>query len=599
MRLAILFGGLAGAVLLIGQGESGRVFIDFQEVMIPMRDGVRLQTVLLTPKNAKGPLPFLIDRTPYGVPGKEVTEQGLPAGQRWRSESYIYVVQNIRGRFQSEGKFVMFRPPHDPKDAKGVDETTDAWDTVEWLVKNVPNNNGRAGIAGTSYDGWTAVMAALNPHPALQAAVEQASPADQFLGDDFHHNGAFRLSYGFEYSAMLETSSTENYRFQFDRADTYDWYLGLGALANAEEKYFHGKVPTWTDFTRHPNYDSFWQRQAFAPYLNAVKLPIIHVAGWWDQEDFYGPQKIYELMERHDAERRNYFVAGPWNHGGWNGNGRTLGAVDFGSDTAAYYREKIYQPWFDHWLRGQAEWKLAEATVFETGANEWKEYEAWPPRGGVEARRLYFREGRRLAFDAPGASGFDEYVSDPANPAPYRPRPVPPTYPGPEWRVWLVEDQRFVDHRPDVLTWETEPLKEDVGVAGDIVTELVASTSGTDSDWVVKLIDVYPDDGKELPGYELMIADEIMRARFRSGFAQPEAVPAGKAVKYAIDLHTNAHEFLKGHRIMVQVQSTWFPVYDRNPQKFVPNIFEAHAADYVKATQRVYRGSAVVLPVVK
>ena len=297
--------------------------------MIPMRDGVRLQTVLLTPKNAKGPLPFLIDRTPYGVPGKEATEKGLPAGQRWRSENYIFVSQNIRGRFQSEGKFVMFRPPHDPKDAKGVDETTDAWDTVEWLVKNVPNNNGRAGIAGTSYDGWTAVMAALNPHPALQAAIEQASPADQFLGDDFHHNGAFRLSYGFEYSAMLETSATENYRFQFDRADTYDWYLGLGALANADEKYFHGKVPTWTDFTRHPNYDAFWQRQAFAPYLNAVKLPILHVAGWWDQEDFYGPQKIYELMERHDTEQRNYFVAGPWNHGGWNGNGTQTGRDRF------------------------------------------------------------------------------------------------------------------------------------------------------------------------------------------------------------------------------------------------------------------------------
>src|ERR1039458_7831608 len=331
-------------------------------------------------------------------------------------------------------------PPHDPKDAKGVDETTDALDTVEWLVKNVANNNGRAGIAGTSYDGWTAVMAALNPHPALKAAIEQASPADQFLGDDFHHNGAFRLSYGFEYSAMLETSATENYRFPFDRADTYDWYLGLGALANADEKYFHGKVPTWTDFTRHPNYDTFWQRQAFAPYLNAVKLPMIHVAGWWDQEDFYGPQKIYELMERHDAEGRNYFVAGPWNHGGWNGNGRKLGAIDFGSDTAAYYREKIFEPWFDHWLRGQAEWKLAEATVLETGANEWQEHEAWPPKRGVETRRLYFREGRRLAFDGPGGSGgFDEYVSDPANPVPYRPRPVPPTYPGPAWRVWLVE----------------------------------------------------------------------------------------------------------------------------------------------------------------
>jgi putative CocE/NonD family hydrolase len=599
MKRAILFGGLAGAVLLIGQGDDDRVFVAFQEVMIPMRDGIKLQTVLLTPKNAKGPLPFLIDRTPYGVPGKEATDKGLPAGQRWRSENYIFVMQNIRGRFQSEGKFVMFRPPHDPTDARAVDETTDAWDTVEWLVKNVPNNNGRAGIAGTSYDGWTAVMAALNPHPALRAAIEQASPADQFLGDDFHHNGAFRLSYGFEYSAMLETSATENFRFPFDRGDTYDWYLGLGPLSNADEKYFHGKMPTWTDFTRHPNYDEFWQRQAFAPYLNAVKLPIVHVAGWWDQEDFYGPQKIYELMERHDTERRNYFVAGPWNHGGWNGNGKKLGAIDFGSDTAEYYRQQIFQPWFDHWLRGEGSWKLAEATVFETGSNQWREHEAWPPVRGVKARRLYFREGRRLALDASAGSGFDEYVSDPANPVPYRPRPVPPTYPGPEWRVWLVQDQRFVDHRPDVLAWQTEPLKEDVRVAGDLVAELLASTSGTDSDWVVKLIDVYPDDGNELPGYQLMIADEILRARFRNGFDKPEAVPAGKALKYTIDLHTNAHAFLKGHRIMVQVQSTWFPVYDRNPQKFVPNIFEAHAADYVKATQRVYRGSNVVLPVVK
>jgi hypothetical protein len=599
MKSAILFGGLAGAVLLIGQGDDARVFVNFQEVMIPMRDGVRLQTVLLTPKNPKGPLPFLIDRTPYGVPEKEATETGLPAVQRWRSENYIFVSQNIRGRFLSEGKFVMARPPHDPKDPGGVDEITDAWDTVEWLVKNVPNNNGRAGIAGTSYDGWTAMMAALNPHRALQAAIEQASPADQFLGDDFHHNGAFRLSYGFEYSAMLETSSTENYHFQFDQADTYDWYLGLGALANADERYFHGKLPTWTDFTRHPNYDSFWQRQAFAPYLNAVKLPIVHVAGWWDQEDFYGPQKIYELMERHDTQRRNYFVAGPWNHGGWNGSGRKLGDIDFGGDTAAYYREKIFQPWFDHWLRGQDPWKLAEATVFETGANQWKEYEAWPPKQGVEARRLYFHEGRRLAFDAPAGGGFDEYVSDPANPVPYRPRPVTPTYPGPKWRVWPVEDQRFVDHRPDVLAWRTEPLKEDVRVAGDIVAELVASTGGTDSDWVVKLIDVYPADAKELAGYELMIAGEILRARFRGSFEKPEAVPAGKPLNYTIDLHTNAHAFLKGHRIMVQVQSTWFPVYDRNPQKFVPNIFEARAADYVKATQRVYRGSAIVLPVVK
>ena len=610
MKKAFAFGTLACALVLYSQTEEARIPVDFQEVMIPMRDGVHLETVILAPRNPQKPLPFLIDRTPYGVPSKESADRGMPAAARARYENYYVVTQNIRGRFQSEGKFVMGRPPHDPADPQGVDETTDAWDTVDWLIKNIPNNNGRAGIAGTSYDGWTAVMAALDPHPALKAVIEQASPADQFLGDDFHHNGAFRLSYGFEYSAMLETSSTENYRFQFDHADTYDWYLGLGPLSNADERYFHGKLPTWEDFTHHPAYDRFWQRLAFAPYLNAVKVPIVHVAGWWDQEDFYGPQTIYEKLEPHDSQHRNYFVAGPWNHGQWNGNGRRLGSIDFGSDTSRHYRENIFQPWFDYWLRGEGELRLAEATAFETGANQWREYDAWPPKRGVETRRLYFREGRRLAFDAPaGAGGFDEYVSDPANPVPYRPRPVPPTYPGPEWRVWLVQDQRFVDRRPDVLSWQTKPLDADLRVAGDIQTELFASTSGTDSDWVVKLIDVYPEDAPEdaetktrMGGFQLIVADEILRARFRNSFERPEPVPAGKTLRYAIDLHTNAHAFLKGHRIMVQVQSTWFPVYDRNPQKFVPNIFEALAADYVKATQRIYRTgsspSAIVLPVV-
>jgi putative CocE/NonD family hydrolase len=611
MKRLYLYGALGCALFLSGQDQDTRVPVDFRQVMIPMRDGVRLQTVILSPRNPKVPLPFLIDRTPYGVPTEETTARGMPAAARARYENYYVVTQNIRGRFQSEGKFVMGRPPHDPADPKGIDETTDAWDTVDWLIKNVPNNNGRAGIAGTSYDGWTAVMAALDPHPALKAAIEQASPADQFLGDDFHHNGAFRLSYGFEYSAMLETSSTENYRFPFDRADTYDWYLGLGPLSNADERYFHGKLPTWEDFTHHPNNDRFWQRLAFAPYLNAVKIPIVHVAGWWDQEDFYGPQKIYETLEPHDTEHRNYFVAGPWNHGQWNGNGRRLGAIDFGSDTSLYYREHIFQPWFDYWLRGQSDPHLAEATTFETGTNEWKQYDAWPPKRGVENRRLYFREGRRLSFDAPsGEGGFDEYVSDPENPVPYRPRPVPPTYPGPEWKVWLVQDQRFVDRRPDVLSWQTEPLGADLRVAGDLAADLFASTTGTDSDWVVKLIDVYPENAPDdvetktrMAGFQLIVADEILRARFRNGFERPEAVPAGKVLEYHIDLHTNAHAFLKGHRIMVQVQSTWFPVYDRNPQKFVANIFEAHAADYVKAVQRIHRAahapSAIVLPVVK
>ena len=607
----VLVAAVLCAVFLFAQPEEARIPVTFQEVMIPMRDGVRLQTVIIAPKNPKGPLAFLIDRTPYGVPAKNVVERGMPAAARWRYENFYVVQQNIRGRFQSEGKFVMGRSPHRADDPSGVDETTDAWDTVDWLVKHIPNNNGRAGMAGTSYDGWTTVMAALDPHPALKAAIEQASPADQFLGDDFHHNGAFRLSYGFEYSAMLETSSTENYHFQFDRADTYDWYLGLGALANAEERYFHGKIPTWQDFTHHPNYDAYWQRLAFAPYLNAVQIPIVHVAGWWDQEDFYGPQKIYGMLEPHDTGHRNYFVAGPWNHGQWNGDGRRLGAIDFGSDTAREYRERVFQPWFDYWLRDSGELHLAEATVFETGNNQWREFPAWPPKEGAAMKRLYLHGNRGLSFEPPsGGAAFDEYVSDPANPVPYRPRPVMPTYPGPDWRVWLVQDQRFVDHRPDVLSFETEPLADPVRVAGDIVVDLYASTSGTDSDWFVKLIDVYPEDAPEdsatrtrMGGFQLIIADEILRARFRDSFEKPTPVPANRIVRYAIDLHTNAHAFLKGHCIMVQVESTCFPVYDRNPQKFVPNIFEAHAEDYVKATQRVYHApgspSAIVLPVVQ
>ncbi|MEO8661371.1 MAG: CocE/NonD family hydrolase, partial [Bryobacteraceae bacterium] len=571
------------------------------------RDGVRLQTVIFTPKGVAEPLPLLLERTPYGVPPATAFEKGLPAAGSSTGRRYIRVIQNLRGRFKSEGKFVMQRPPHDPSESKGVDETTDAWDTIDWLVKNVPNNNGKAGIHGTSYSGWTTVMAALDPHPAVKAMIEQASPSDMFLGDDFHHNGAFRLSYGFEYSALLETTAEENYHFKFDRADTYDWYLELGSLKNAQSRHFQGKIPTWTDFVKHPNYDEFWKRQTVIKYMNEVKIPILHTAGWWDQEDFYGPQKIYAKLESRDEKKWNYFVAGPWNHGQWGRDGTHLGPVTFGSDTSKYYREKIFAPWFDYWLRGEGKAPVAEATTFETGSNEWRQYEAWPPKSGVSERKLYFQPGRRLSFEVPKASGdagYDEYVSDPANPVPYRPRPVAPTYPGPEWPVWLVQDQRFVDHRPDVLSWATEPLKEDLRVVGDLRAELSASTSGTDSDWVVKVIDVYPEDAADgMGGYQLMIADEILRGRFRNGFEKPEAIPANRVVPYSIDLHTNDHVFLKGHRVMVQVQSSWFPVYDRNPQKFVPSIFEASEGDYQKAVQRVYRSgarlSSVVLPVME
>jgi putative CocE/NonD family hydrolase len=592
------------------QAVDDEVFRDFQEVMIPMRDGVRLQTVIISPKAPKGPLPLILQRTPYGVPSREDIEKGVPGKARALIESRILVVQNLRGRFKSEGKFMMQRPPHPADDSKGVDETTDAWDTVEWLIHNVPGNNGKVGIQGTSYDAWTAVMAALNPHPAVKAIVEQASPADMFLGDDFHHNGAFRLSYGFEYSALLETTGTENFHFKFDRADTYEWYLNLGALRNADANYFHGNIPTWRDFVEHPNNDEFWRRQTLITYIKDVKVPILHVAGWWDQEDFYGPQKIYEAMEKYDRKGWNYFVAGPWNHGQWSREGSQLGPVSFGSDASQYYQDEIRNKWFAYWLRDEGKLQLPEATSFETGTNKWRQYDSWPPTKGVTQRRLYFQPGHKLSFESPSAKAaqFDAYVSDQANPVPYRPRPVTPTYPGPEWPVWLVQDQRFVDHRPDVLTFSTPTLTSDLRVAGDISAELFAATSGTDSDWVVKLIDVYPEDAPPdektktpMGGYELIIADEIFRGRFLNSFEHPAPLPVDKPVLYKIDLHTNDHVFLKGHRIMVQVQSSWFPVYDRNPQKFVPNIFQASASDYQKATQRVFHDkqlpSAVVLPV--
>jgi uncharacterized protein len=590
------------APLAFAQAPGG----DFtkQDLMIPTRDGVKLHTVLFTPRNAGGPLPILFVRTPYGASGD--TMVALWSYGDLIKDGYIFAFQDIRGRFGSEGQFVMQRPVRDKNDPHSIDEGTDAYDSIEWMVHNVSGNNGRVGIMGVSYGGWLTTMALLEPHPALKAASEQASPADMFLGDDFHHNGAFRLSYGFEYAAELETTKEANTYFPFDRADTFQWYLNLGTLSNANEKYFHGKLPTWNDFVNHPNYDAFWQKQAFQPYIGAPRVPNLNVGGWWDQEDFYGPLKIYELFEKNDSNHLNYLVAGPWNHGGWRRDGSKLGAISFDGDTSKYFRERIEAPWFAYWLKDKGTGDFPEAMVFETGSNRWQKYDSWPPRK-AKATNLYLQADGRLAFEPPpeGAERFDAYISDPAHPVPYRNRPISPTYPGPAWTTWLVEDQRFVESRPDVLTWQTEPLQQDLKIAGDIAAELFASTTGTDSDWVVKLIDVYPETNPGAPtlaGFELMVADEIQRGRFRESFQHPSAITAGEVTPYRIDLHTNDHAFLKGHRIMVQVQSTWFPLYDRNPQKYVDNIFLAHQSDYQKAEQRVFRSklypSHVVLPVV-
>jgi putative CocE/NonD family hydrolase len=587
----------ATAVVLITTAGSGQQPADLgkrfrkTETMIAMRDGVRLNTDIYVPKNPAADLPIVLLRTPYG----SARSAGISFKDYLKDlekEGYIFVFQDIRGRYKSEGTFVMSRPPRDKSDPKAIDEGTDTYDTIDWLLKNICGNNGKVGMLGISYPGWLTVMAMLDPHPALKAISPQASPADQFLGDDFHHNGAFRLSYGFEYVAMMETSKVNTY-FSFDRYDTFEWYLRLGALSNVNPKIFKGKMPTWNDFVAHPNYDAFWQKQAFAPYLTRVTVPTLNVAGWFDQEDFYGPLKIYELLEKHDKNNMNFLVVGPWNHGGWaGGDGNKLGRINFDSATGKHFRAKVQAPWFAHHLKDKGKLQQPEALMFQTGGNRWHSYDQWPPKK-TAVRKLYFHPEGRLDFIPPPDQehAFESYVSEPANPVPYRPRPVRPTYPGPEWRVWMVEDQRFVHQRPDVLTYQTDLLKEDVTLAGEITAHLFASTSGSDCDWIVRVIDVHPEKYAKDPGmggYQLMIAGEPFRARFRKSFEKPQPVVPKEVNEYTIDLHWNHHCFRKGHRIMVQVHSTWFPLIDRNPQKYVANIFEARDSDFQRARQSVY-----------
>jgi len=589
-------------VIAVRAQEADPVF-DAKDAMIPMRDGVKLYTQIYEPRVRTEPLPFLLLRTPYGT-GRLDSSRIANSMRELTADGYIIVVQDIRGRFKSEGQFVMLRQPRESKDPKAIDESTDAYDTIEWLLKNVPNNNGRAGMAGTSYGAWLTVMGTLDPHPALKAAVEQASPADMWIGDDFHHNGAFRLSYGFEYAYMMESSKEiADVSAVIDTFDTYDWYLRLGSLANVNAKVLKTRLPTWNDFVNHPNYDAFWKRQGFAPWLNRVTVPILNVAGWWDQEDFYGPIKIYELLEKHDTKNQNFLVVGPWNHGGWSrSDGQKLGKIDFGSKTAEYYRQNVLARFLAYHLKNEGTPDFPEALTFRTGLNQWEKHDTWPPKS-TTTRPLYFQADGKLSFTPPpaGVNAFDSYISDPANPVPYRQRPIELRS---GWTTWLVEDQRFVDHRPDVLTWSTEPLDSDVVVSGKIIAKLFASTTGTDSDWIVKVIDVYPEKyaaDPKMGGFQLMIAGDVLRGRYRNSFEKPEPIASGAVVPYEIGFPANDHVFLKGHRIMVQVQSTWFPVIDRNPQRFVPNIFNAKDSDFQKATQQIYRSgrqaSHIALPI--
>ena len=612
--VALLVGSAATAKLQQPANPADR--FEVSDVMVPMRDGKRLNTRIFTPRLRQGsvsePLPIIFKRTPYGIQG---SANNFNAYYKALAEDgYIFVHQDIRGKFGSEGDFVMQRPARQPGDTKSLDEGTDTYDTIEWLFKNVRNNNGRVGMLGVSYDGWTTIMAALEPHPALKAISPQASPADMWLGDDFHHNGAFRLSYGFEYAAMME-SGKDVQQFAFDRYDTFDWYLDLGSLRNVNEKYLHGRIPTWNDYVAHPDYDDFWKRQTMIPHLTSVKVPTLNVAGWWDQEDFYGPVRIYDELEKHDTQGINYLVVGPWRHGGWaGGTGDSLGAIPFGSNTAEYFRNNVQAPFFAFYLKDKGARDFPQALTFETGTNEWRRWDQWPPVKQTRETGLCFGENEALLvgvieeYRHRDGLQFDQFVSDPAHPVPYRQRPIQATYfsGGSKWSTWLVEDQRFVDDRADVLSWETEPLEEDLAIAGEIKVNLFASTTGSDADWIVKLIDVYPEDHPSnwnLAGYQLMVSNEVFRGRYRESFEKPTAIEPNKILEYKWSLHTQNYTFKKGHRIMVQVQSTWFPIIDRNPQTFVPNIFEAKEGDFKAATHRIYRDgdyrSCVSVPVVR
>jgi uncharacterized protein len=578
--------GAAGSAQQVGSSSYAR-----HDEEIAMRDGVRLHTVVIAPAAVSTPLPILLLRTPYGA---DAYSTPFPSDylRELAQDGYIFVFQDIRGLNRSQGEFVMNRPW---TNGKGLDETTDTADTIDWLLRNVRGNNGRVGALGISYPGWLTEMVGMTPHPAIKAVSPQAPMTDTWMGDDFFHQGAFRMSYGLEYAYGVEADKN-GAEFDVGVYDMYDWYLRQGTLERITET-IGNKLPSWRAFVEHTSYDAFWQAKAVDRVWTRTVVPTLTVGGFWDQEDFFGPLAIYKALEPNDTQALNRIVIGPWNHGQWaNGDGGALDQINFRSAAGRYFREKIQAPFFAFYLKDQGALPVGEATVFESGANAWRTYASWPPKEAA-TRSIFLQAEGKLSFAAPqGGAAFTSYVSDPNHPVPYRPRPIQPTYCscGSNWYTWLVADQRFVDGRPDVATWMGDTLASDLVVAGNVTARLLASTTGSDADWVVKLIDVYPDSvpgDVKMGGYELMVSSDVMRGRYRRSFERPEPIASNAVLEYTVDLHQQAYRFLKGHRIMVQVQSTWFPLYDRNPQTFVPNIFHARAGDFVAATQRIYHSA--------
>jgi putative CocE/NonD family hydrolase len=607
-----------------------------REVMIPMRDGVKLHTVILVPRSAtkEKTAPILLTRTPYSADELTTHAASSHLGPAlWGYDNateviveggYIRVVQDVRGKYESEGDYVMNRPLHGPQNPTPVDHSTDTYDTIDWLVKNIAECNGRVGILGISYDGFTPLMALVNPHPALKVAVPMNPMVDGWRGDDWFHNGAFRaqnLPYIYEQVATRKNEA----KWWSDHFDDYDLYMegSVGEIAKA-----HGleQIGFWRKVLAHPSYDSFWRDQAMDQVLAAqpIKIPIMLVDSLWDQEDIYGAMAVYKALKPKDKDNKVFLVIGPWHHGQEIEDASSLGAIKFNSATGLYFQRNILRPFLDHYLKDDANAKLdvPPVSAFETGTNIWRKLNAWPAgcTDGClpEATPLYLNAGLKLSFNAPqsgSADGkpvdpaYDEYVSDPAKPVPFRARPIRPVGydidKGFTWALWLADDQREASGRTDVLTYTSDVLTAPLKISGQPIANLVASTSGTDSDWVVKVIDVYPDEvaGQErMGGYQLAVAMDIFRGRYRESLETPKPIAADKPLVYRFELPTANHVFLPGHRIMVQVQSSWFPLYDRNPQTFVPNIFWAKPEDYKKATQRVFHqpgnASFVELPVV-
>lgn len=573
-------------------------------VQIPARDGAQLHTEIYRPVGQKEALPIILVRSPYGLqPDKFGYSAWLRQYTHLMRDGYIFAFQDTRGKGGSTGQYITAGPQRDPHIPHSTDESTDTYDTIDWLVKHVSNNNGRVGTLGISYGGFLVTRALVDPHPALKAASPQAPCVDMFIGDDFHHNGAFRLDYAFEWIGSMEEGIER--ASLLNRYDHYDRFLELGPLSNINKTILHGKAPSWNAFEQHPNYDDYWRLGicSVLPHIqHPVKVPTLTVGGWFDAEDHYGAVETYKKYEQGDPQGISNLVMGPWFHGGWElSAGHNLGPVDFGTATGEYYREHIEAPWFAHWLKDREHVPLPEVTSFRTGSNDWQHYDEWPPKHGIHAARLYLQPSFGLAFTAPPsqAQQSDSFVSDPAKPVPFMPRPITDN----GWPEWQMYDQRFVDGRPDVLTYQTAPLQKDVIITGEPIVHLFAATTGSDADWIVKLIDVYPDvtQPEQLGGYEFMLAEEVFRSRYRHSFEKPEALNPGEVTPFVFSLRSRDHTFKAGHRIMVQIQSTWFPLIDRNPQTYVSNIYDAVQSDFHVQTHSVYRSggnaSYISLPV--